>query len=642
MKKFTAFLASLTALTVAAPFVLTTFAETIPAENGVYVSASAPGLSELVFEDSLYSELYLGESCCYYVDGYFEDLPEYYPGENPITYRVENEDVLRIDDIYDDCVTISAIAPGTSKIYAIAPDGRTAEYSITVLEDTFRFADRQADGWVEEIGSVATIGGEDVTFTVSDDTIIELIDTEDGVATFRGLRGGQVLITATDGKTGETASILVQVHGYVETDFSDFHFTSTVSTVQTGEIGELHICGEQAAEFSIENSEILEIISTDGGRLVFRGLTPGEAIVTATSPYEGSIATAYIEVIDPATTTTIVTQPVFDDPAVTTTTRNDSDYGYDTTTLTTTLSGRETYYTNTTAILVDYPEGNIKFDKNNISIEKGDELTLTVQGYEDDNTYEPGESPLKFWLLDNYSADIVRVQGLSVTIKAWEEGGVYVHAQTPDGRIALAWIGVIPKSEPRTTSPDDVPVCTTTSTFVITDVIGGTDHDFIETSITEPYYIGTTASGLTTAPVDQGTTTNTTDVTYGTDHCYIDTSTTDPYYIGTTTYTTIAYDVDGTGGTTTNTTDVTYHDCIESSTTDPYYIGTTASGLTTAPVDQGTTTAPAETGIAAPTEDLPQTGNNDLTGLLVLLGTCAVTGTGYYALKRSGLFTDEK
>ncbi|HAG13540.1 MAG TPA: hypothetical protein DCG49_06720, partial [Ruminococcus sp.] len=75
---------------------------------------------------------------------------------------------------------------------------------------------------------------------------------------------------------------------------------------------------------------------------------------------------------------------------------------------------------------------------------------------------------------------------------------------------------------------------------------------------------------------------------------------------------------------------------------DPYYIGTTASGLTTAPVDQGTTTAPAETGIAAPTEDLPQTGNNDLTGLLVLLGTCAVTGTGYYALKRSGLFTDEK
>ena len=54
------------------------------------------------------------------------------------------------------------------------------------------------------------------------------------------------------------------------------------------------------------------------------------------------------------------------------------------------------------------------------------------------------------------------------------------------------------------------------------------------------------------------------------------------------------------------------------------------------------TTVTEATTTTAPVGDLPQTGNNDATGMLALIGTFVLTGTGFTVLKRSGILDSEE
>ncbi|HAG13539.1 MAG TPA: hypothetical protein DCG49_06715 [Ruminococcus sp.] len=90
-------------------------------------------------------------------------------------------------------------------------------------------------------------------------------------------------------------------------------------------------------------------------------------------------------------------------------------------------------------------------------------------------------------------------------------------------------------------------------------------------------------------------------------------------------------DIFTTTETITTTADTTTDDEIYTTTDEDPFI-TTATELFTTITETTVTTAPSG--------ELPQTGNNDMTGLLFLFGTCIVTGTGYTILKRSGVAED--
>ena len=324
-------------------------------------------------------------------------------------------------------------------------------------------------------GAVITINGERTDYVTDANGEVDIEFYEVGKFVYSAELDGKNIVPPVarfwiDNEENITTEPLPTTTMVSTGELNHYHFASGTTDICIGETGYLSICGDLTSEFEIEDESIARIVRTERGTVYFEGVSAGETTLTATCSGWGTTSET-IRVLDPAMTTTTAPYETF----MTTT---------PTTVRTTDINGREPFYTNTT---ITFPLENpnpISFDLESAEMAAGEELTLTVLGYEDSNSYAPGESPIKFWLLDNFSADIVEIQGMSVTIKAWEAGSAVVHAQTPDGRAAIAFVQIREAYHTGTTDPFDRPQSTTFTTTTVNHHYGTGDVEIGTTTIT--------------------------------------------------------------------------------------------------------------------------------------------------------------
>ena len=505
--------------------------------------------------------------------------------------------------------TADAAAVTTTAVTAAEITGTTTTVTAAPLWPDIQFDSGGASGHAGDDFTFTLLGYDDgreygpgespVTFTVSDESVVRIISVSGMTVGFEMLAPGHAVIRGTlpDGRYAEFDCDVYEEIIPDPLPSSEIEFSEEVVYLDPGETAEVELLGfggplrydydgdhdVNIIAYADDNGdEIVRITGTEGNKLTLEGVASGFTHIYA--------------------------------------------------------SFKNGWNAGMRVFVRPLPE--LRMDEESVSIYPDDYYQVSLKGHcEYLDSIDPAHPLAKYEFDDPSLVEIISASDSCIDFRGIASGSTTLHASVPDGRTAEIPVTILPDRFRFADADPDHPVIERLpGEHGSLEVKGGdavfsvADDGIIEVLASEDKNVlefkGVTP-GETTVTAVCGDETLTARIIILDPAMTTTTSVavTEALGMGTTTYTTSVTEADSSGTTQEN----------GSAGTTAEAGAATAAPQTTAEMSIVTEAVyMTETTASAPAGDLPQTGNNDMTPLLVIIGTFVLTGTGVLLLKFSG------